>query len=413
MHFKTDLGGHPDPVTAIQVYIVRLRQRRYDKGGTKPIRADTISQHLSAIIQENVLLVDPTVAEHSIWRPGEDRPLPIKHLLRAFARTDPVPNRVWPISVTILRTLLAMSKPKNFSEEHWAAIKDLAVLGFFYLLRPGEYAASDAKAKDHDTLGKPFRLKHAAFLMKNGKYFPAHTLTSRRNKRRNDLELKAVNMAILSFDDQKSTAKGDKACQQYIGGLLCPGTALYNQVYSIADHLGTPTKHPQGANAPLYAYFIPATARKKASWGNVTTKHLTMALRLAAATCENVTGIPPKLINARSLRAGGATALLCAGVGKDITKILGRWRSDAVDLYLRTSTFTLTAGYSKLMVQHGAYKFAPDQVESTLPHSLPEDAPPFIQDEYITQLMLHNDDPDVYVDTQEGVLRPLGVPSSS
>ena len=80
------------------------------------------------------MLVDPTDGKRSIWRPGEDRPLPIKHLLRAFARTDPVPNRVWPISVTILRTLLAMPKPDKLSEELWAAIKDLAIMGFFYLL---------------------------------------------------------------------------------------------------------------------------------------------------------------------------------------------------------------------------------------------------------------------------------------
>jgi len=92
--------------------------------------------------------------------------------------------------------------------------------------------------------------------------------------------------------------------------------------------------HPEGINAPLYSYFVPATAKKKHSWADVTTGQLTAALRLAAERCQDRTGIPPKLINARSLRAGGATTLLCADVSKDTTKILGRWRSDTVDVYI-------------------------------------------------------------------------------
>ena len=410
LKIPTDLAGLPDPIQVLQVYIVRLRQRRYDKGGTTPIRADTISKHLSAIIQENAVLVDTSRAGMELWKPGQQRHISVAHLLRAFARTDPVPNRVWPINTTILLELLSMPKPNNYSDEHWNALLQLASMGFFYLLRPGEYAKSDARAKDHDTLGKPFRLRHAAFLLKNGKFVQAHTLTPRSKRCRNDFELSTMNMATLSFDDQKSTAKGDRVCQQYLGGPLCPGTAIYHRVYSLIDHMGKKTMHPEGINAPLYAYFVPATSKKKASWANVTTRQLTIVLRLAAARCQDQTGIPPKLINARSLRAGGATALLCAGVGKDITKILGRWRSDAVDLYLRTSTFTLTEGYSKMMVDSGSYKFASDQADSTLPHLLPGEASADTEDEYISQLLVYNDDCDVFQDPEEGLLAPKGRP---
>jgi len=123
-------------------------------------------------------------------------------------------------------------------------------------------------------------------------------------------------------------------------------------------------------------------------WANVTTSQLTAALCLAADRCKDRTGIPPKLINARSLRAGGATALLCAGVGKDITKILGHWHSDAMDVYLCTSTHTATAGFSKKMFDAGGYKFAPEQESSTLPHLNPEEASSDAQDEYVSQLMV-------------------------
>jgi len=182
-------------------------------------------------------------------------------------------------------------------------------------------------------------------------------------------------------------------------------------VYSLIDHVGKKTMHPAGINAPLYSYFVPATAKKKHSWSNVTTSQLTEALRLAVALCQDRTGIPPKLINARSLCAGGATALLCTGVSKDITKIFGRWHSDAVDLYLHTSTYTATTGFSKKVLKAGGYNFASEQEASTLPHLIPEEASPDVQDEYISQLIVHNDDTDSYDDPELGRLAPEGRPT--
>jgi len=311
-------------------------------------------------------MVDTTQANNGLWRAGGDRHVSISDLLHAFSRTDPAPNRAWPINTTILLELMSMPRPAKFSEEQWFAILQLAAMGFYYLLRPGKYAKSRSNAKDHNTLGKPFKLRHASFLLQNGKCHNAHQLTPHSKRCRNDFELSTMYMAMLSFDDQKSAARGDRVCQQYIGGALCPGRALYDRVYLLIDHVGKPTMHPKGIDTPLYSYFVPAAAKKKHSWADVTTSQLTAALRLAAECCQDRTGIPPKLINARSLHAGGATALLCAGVSKDTTKILGRWRSDAVDVYIRTSTHTATAGFSKKMLDAGGYKFAPDQEASTV-----------------------------------------------
>jgi len=81
--------------------------------------------------------------------------------------------------------------------------------------------------------------------------------------------------------------------------------------------------HPDSIGGQMCSFFVPAAAKKKHSWANVTTSQLTVGLRLAATCCQDRTGIPPKLIDARSLRAGGATTLLCTSMGKDITKILG------------------------------------------------------------------------------------------
>ena len=46
-------------------------------------------------------------------------------------------------------------------------------------------------------------------------------------------------------------------------------------------------------------------------------------------------GIPAASISCRSLRPGGATALLCAGVDDETIKLIGRWQSDAMLRYLR------------------------------------------------------------------------------
>ena len=56
---------------------------------------------------------------------------------------------------------------------------------------------------------------------------------------------------------------------------------------------------------------------------------ITNALRHAAIDVQHLTGIDPFLISARSLRPGGATALLCAGIDPDVIQLLGRWKSDA------------------------------------------------------------------------------------
>jgi len=132
-----------------------------------------------------------------------------------------------------------MPRPPKFSEEHWWPICQLAAMDFYCLLRPGKYAKSHSNAKDHDTLGKPFCLRHASFLLKDGKFHSAHLITPRCKRHCVGFELSTMCMAMLSFNDQKSAAKGDRVGQQHIGGPLCPGTALYHQVYLLIDHVGS------------------------------------------------------------------------------------------------------------------------------------------------------------------------------
>jgi site-specific recombinase XerD len=65
-------------------------------------------------------------------------------------------------------------------------------------------------------------------------------------------------------------------------------------------------------------------------------------LRQAAVAC----GLDPNRMGPHSLRSGGATAMLSAGVDQQLIKLFGRWASDSVDRYTRltaSATKTLSA----------------------------------------------------------------------
>jgi hypothetical protein len=92
---------------------------------------------------------------------------------------------------------------------------------------------------------------------------------------------------------------------------------------------------------------------------HITPLHITHALRKSATLLESHTGIDPSLLTSRSLRPGGATALLCAGVDSNIIQLLGRWKSDAMIRYLRVAAHAHGTNLAAGMLAAGAYTFAP------------------------------------------------------
>ncbi len=66
-------------------------------------------------------------------------------------------------------------------------------------------------------------------------------------------------------------------------------------------------------------------------------------------------GFAPKDITARSLRAGGAMALLCADVDPDIIRLLGRWKSDTMFRYLFVQARPLVNRLAHRMVNDGNF----------------------------------------------------------
>ena len=61
-------------------------------------------------------------------------------------------------------------------------------------------------------------------------------------------------------------------------------------------------------------------------------------------------GEDPKKFGGHSFRSGAATAAAQQGIGDATIKLLGRWRSSAYQVYVRTPTSSL-AGYSRSLIK--------------------------------------------------------------
>ena len=92
----------------------------------------------------------------------------------------------------------------------------------------------------------------------------------------------------------------------------------------------------------------------------ITPSDITDQLRMAArANNYHTTGIHADHISARSLRAGGAMALLCGNVDFDVIKLLGRWHSDAMLRYLHVQAQPIIQQLAIKMFNKGAHSFTP------------------------------------------------------
>ena len=176
-----------------------------------------------------------------------------------------------------------------------------------------------------------------------------------------------ITFATLQFSDQKNAVRGEQvghcATQDPV---LCPAKALGRLALRLRQHHATP-------DTQIHRHFNEHPRHN--TWYSVKPKHVTNALRHAAGLHADETGVDPSLISARSLRPGGATALLCAGIDKDAIQLLGRWKSDAMLRYLRIQAASVAFNYAQVMLNHGSYTFHPQNYARG---GLPNQAPPAV-----------------------------------
>ena len=85
-----------------------------------------------------------------------------------------------------------------------------------------------------------------------------------------------------------------------------------------------------------------------------------------AGKLQPVTEINPKELSARSLRAGGAMALLTGGVDHDVIKLLGCWKSDTMMDYLHQQSLPVFRRLASLMFNNGRHSFLPEETVPSL-----------------------------------------------
>lgn len=353
--FCADLGHEPflqDVPTELHLDFFIVFACRYRRGvlslSALSVRSKRVEEALRAVGQEfaRLGLQDPRLdGTRYVFR--------LRTLFKAWTDDDPAPTRVWPVNITILRALTAIlqTHPNRPQSD---AITDLATIGFYFLCRPGEYALSPATERGRS---KPFRLQDTTFSSPTIQRAPAAECSS------NDVQ--GGTYVSLTYTDQKNATRGEALGHGRSGdNTLCPVRAAQRRVLHLRHHNAPP-------DSPLYCYFD-ASGTPHA----ITTGDITSALRAAAASVQHITHIPPDRVAAYSLRSGGATALLISGVDETAIRALGRWKSDAIFLYLRTQASTLTANYARHMLHHGQYSFSPatDQYDDT--DLLPLQAPP-------------------------------------
>lgn len=161
--------------------------------------------------------------------------------------------------------------------------------------------------------------------------------------------------ATLTLDDQKTGVRGQLLGHGPSGdGTVCPIAASLRRVHHLRSNNASPA-------TPLHTYYVNGTPRA------ITSADLTAALRAGATSIHQVTGIEPRRLTARSLRAGGATALMCAGVDTDIIRLMGRWNSDAMFRYLHVHAMTTQGAHAHNMFANGNFQFVPAGAQPLLP----------------------------------------------
>lgn len=261
----------------------------------------------------------------------------LSRMFRAFGREDPPPHRVKPIPVSLIRYVVAHIPPDDVRA---AAVADMIVIAFFFLLRPGEYTGT---AND-DT---PFRLTDVQLFL---------------GPRRLDLLTAPIATATsvsLMFTTQKNGVRGEIVNHGLSGHpLVCPVRATIRRVLHLRTH--------QCAPDTILASYV---TQRRPAW--VTTKDITHTLRHAAQVVGQPYGYLPQDVSARSLRAGGAMALFNSSVDSDTIRLLGRWQSDAMLRYLHLQAQPVMHGFARRMLQGGDYAFHPNQQVPTAPGEVP------------------------------------------
>lgn len=343
----TNIADAETRLCHLLVFGLRVRRTGSQQTGG-PVRAQTVAKALLAVGAGITMLGGQDPRKQT---PGADRNHPLlASFLKSLADDDDPAKRAYPANTTIVDNLHA--QVHNQDPSHCRALLhtiDLAIVGFFWMLRPAEYLTSKSCGRSQ------------AFTLADISFQTPECTFAALDPSLNDLDVSRIRRATLTFSDQKNAVKGEQICHLVTSHpRLCPVKALSR----ICAHLRS---HGAPPGTPIY------TCYTSAGIAVISPRHIKRALRRSAQSLLPTTGIDPRLLTSRSLRPGGATALLCSGVDSNIIQLVGRWKSDAMLRYLRVAALAHNTNLAEGMLRAGAFTFAPGTHDAFRP--LPEQAP--------------------------------------
>ena len=315
----------PDPVPFLQVFATRYR-RRPGKYPGECVRSGTVSNAIRSVGQTMASMGAKDARKDSTGAID----FRLSRMFKAYTREDPLPHRVKPIPVGIIKYIANHSRAQSCKAQ---AISDMIIVAFFFLLRPGEYTGTT----NDDT---PFR-----FLDVQLKIGVRHLDLLNTNP----AELWAATSVALTFTTQKNGVRGEVICHGRSGhDVLCPVRSMIRRILHLRHHT---------ANMQT----IIATYFHNGRHYSVKSADITTTLRQATAACGAELGFLPSDVSARSLRAGGAMALFCSNVDGNTIQLIGRWKSDAMLRYLHVQAQPVMQGFASMMLHGGEYAIHPAQ----------------------------------------------------
>ncbi len=318
-----------DPVPLLQVFAQRLRSGTLcPRRG--PVRARTVEDTVRAVGQAYAGLgsTDPRLNAHGAID------FRLTSLYQSWTRVDDPPSRVKPLKVSLLTQFVTLAHQEGTPLA--LAASECLILGFYFLLRPGEYLGPP-----NDVLDPTFRLSNI------GLWIGSRALAILTCPL---ADLQAATFATVTFTRQKNGVRNETIGHGRSGHpQLCPVMCLVARITTLRGLQAPPS-------TPINAYSgAPASPLRYVLAGVITRR-----LRAALAIFPDPSYPTPSDVSARSTRPGGAMALLCAGVGSDRIRLVGRWRSDELYRYLHVQAQPVMTGLSAAMLRGGNYRLAPE-----------------------------------------------------
>ena len=251
-------------------------------------------------------------------------------LYRAWLAADDPPSRVKPLPLSLVAQVCRLAALDN--TVHAGAASDCLIAAFYFLLRPGEYLGTPRPTQ--------FRLGDVRFWI--GSRALDHFACP-------IADLLASTFVTLTFNRQKNGVRNETVGHGRSGhASLCPVCALAHRVIALRTQQAV-------SDTPLNA----VRANPTDPWSYVLASDLTARLR-AALHLHPDPAYSPADVSIRSTRAGGAMALLCAGVDSDRIRLLGRWRSDEMYRYLHVQAQPVMTGLAAAsMLRGGFFRLTP------------------------------------------------------